>query len=190
MSWKVVAAFIAGATLAFGVGAVGAAVPGVGGEITGCYSKKSGALRVIDAESGKICASGEIPLIWNQKGPEGPTGPQGARGGDGADGTPGPTGLTGPSGSPGPAGPAGPTGPTGPAGPGFEPGNVYTKSAYLLNGSVSVSCNAGDVAVGGSGYKSGVMVSDYPLTNADGVPYGWRSEGGTVWVVCIQFPSS
>lgn len=34
------------------------------GEISGCYSTKSGALRVVDAQAGRTCSSGERLLKW------------------------------------------------------------------------------------------------------------------------------
>jgi hypothetical protein len=71
--------------------------PGRSGLIDGCYTAKTGALRVISA--GKKCAKGQLALSWNQKGQSGPQGPAGAQG------PPGQTGLQGPPGpSSGPAG--------------------------------------------------------------------------------------
>jgi hypothetical protein len=64
-------------------GAAYAAIPGGGGVISGCYSKKNGSLRVIDAEAGATCDNGSVTLTWNQQGPAGPqgiAGPQGAAG--------------------------------------------------------------------------------------------------------------
>jgi hypothetical protein len=51
---------VAGATAA----AVTAAIPSGNGVIHACY-KKSGVLRVIDAEAGKSCAAKETPLSWS-----------------------------------------------------------------------------------------------------------------------------
>jgi hypothetical protein len=53
-------------------GAVLAAIPGAGGEISACYNR-SGKVRVIDAEAGETCKSRETPLAWNQIGPRGPS---------------------------------------------------------------------------------------------------------------------
>jgi hypothetical protein len=70
------------------------------GVINGCYSKKTGNLRVIHPvsqhEGVQTCRHGEVPIRWNQKGPTGGTGPAGPKGD---------TGVTGPQ---GPAGPGGP----------------------------------------------------------------------------------
>ncbi|MGH3370629.1 MAG: hypothetical protein ACRDPR_11570 [Nocardioidaceae bacterium] len=93
---------IAAATLALVAAAGGiasAAIPGLGGVINGCYEKRTGILRVIDAEAGKKCLSVETPISWNQRGEKGYKGDPGPAG---------PKGDTGPAGPPGPAGPAGP----------------------------------------------------------------------------------
>jgi hypothetical protein len=45
------------------------------GEITGCYANRGGALRLINAEAGKHCKSGESPVVWNVQGLPGPAGP-------------------------------------------------------------------------------------------------------------------
>jgi hypothetical protein len=107
---------VAGALVVLGVGGAFAfgAIPGTGGEISGCYSNTSGSLRVIDAQAGATCASGQTALRWNQTGP---TGPKGSTGPKGATGPKGPTGANGPTGPKGSSGAKGPTGPTGPAGP-------------------------------------------------------------------------
>ncbi len=62
-----------------------AAVPGTDGMISGCRVLSSGVLRVIDAEAGEQCRTGEQPLDWNQQGVPGPTGETGA---------PGPSGVS------------------------------------------------------------------------------------------------
>ena len=54
-----------------------AAIPSGTGVITGCYNKATGALRVVDAESGASCTPAERTLEWNQTGPEGPQGAAG-----------------------------------------------------------------------------------------------------------------
>jgi hypothetical protein len=75
--------------VALGAGsyAIGA-IPGKSGKITGCYHKKRGTLRVIDA-SKKKCSKRERTLTWNQ---QGPAGQQGQAGQKGDQGTPGPSG--------------------------------------------------------------------------------------------------
>jgi hypothetical protein len=67
-------------------GVAAAAIPASNGVITGCYSKTTGALRVIDAEAGATCAKSEKRVTWNQQGPRGK---QGVRGPKGAQGPPG-----------------------------------------------------------------------------------------------------
>ena len=92
--------------------------------INACYHKQSGELRYVyhPAE----CKKNEIPIRWNQIGPQGPMGPEGAAGPmgpQGPQGEPGPIGLMGPvgpmgpKGDPGAAGPMGTPGPAGPTGP-------------------------------------------------------------------------
>lgn len=66
---------------AVGSGVAYAAIPDSGtGVISGCYSTITGAVKVIDAQSGKTCGVLEKPLSWNQTGPQGPVGPVGAVG--------------------------------------------------------------------------------------------------------------
>lgn len=93
------------------VGIAAAAIPSADGTITGCFTTKTGALRIIDAS--QQCARGEQRLTWNQTGPTGATGPVGPIGATGAAGPPGPIGEPGPTGASGPAGPQGEPGPTG-----------------------------------------------------------------------------
>jgi hypothetical protein len=46
--------------------------------ISACYSKTTGALRVIDKDKGQKCTTRtETPLSWSQKGPTGSAGPPG-----------------------------------------------------------------------------------------------------------------
>ena len=77
------------------VGVAYAAIPGSGGVISGCYEKKTGILRVIDAEAGKTCLSFETPISWNQKGPKGDQGAHGIQGPQGEKGESGQQGLQG-----------------------------------------------------------------------------------------------
>lgn len=62
-----------------------AAIPDSGGAIHSCYTS-SGALRVIDKETGGVCRSSETALTFNQTGPPGPPGVDGTDGQDGLDG--------------------------------------------------------------------------------------------------------
>lgn len=57
-----------------------ASIPGAGGTISGCYSKLTGLLRVIDTDAGRRCLTGEQAVSWNQRGPAGPSGPPGPAG--------------------------------------------------------------------------------------------------------------
>lgn len=47
-------------------GIASAAIPGGGGTISGCYDKVSGKLRLVDADAGQQCKSGESPVSWQQ----------------------------------------------------------------------------------------------------------------------------
>ena len=124
-----IAALAAGGTSV----AVGA-IPGVGGEISGCATKLGGVLRVVDAESGEKCnATLESAVAWNQTGPAGAPGAKGEPGVAGARGDRGPAGEPGRQGEPGRAGEPGPRGDRGligPPGPKGEPGTVDTSTVY------------------------------------------------------------
>ncbi|MFJ7775626.1 hypothetical protein [Streptomyces yangpuensis] len=112
-------------------GAAHADIPGANGVYTGCYSRVTGSLRVIDFEAGQRCRTllGENTVTWSQTGPKGatgatgatgPTGAAGATGATGDTGSPGATGATGATGdtgAPGATGATGATGSTGPAAP-------------------------------------------------------------------------
>jgi hypothetical protein len=81
-----------------------AAIPGPGGTIQACYTKTTGALRVIDPEKGQTChPSKELALAWSQAGTKGdqgdpgPAGPAGAAGPKGDKGDPGEKGADGTS---------------------------------------------------------------------------------------------
>lgn len=64
------------------------------GVITACYKASTGAIRVIDAESGQACSKSEAALAWNQVGPQGPAGQDGEAGAQGPEGPAGPDGVT------------------------------------------------------------------------------------------------
>ena len=63
------------------------------GKITACYSKRTGDLRLVDAD--KKCRKGEQRIAWNQRGKRGPRGPAGDDGFDGPDGFDGFDGFDG-----------------------------------------------------------------------------------------------
>ena len=67
-------------------GAAFASIPDADEVFHGCYSNRTGALRMIDTEAGDSCTSKESPIFWNQEGPRGPAGADGEDGQDGADG--------------------------------------------------------------------------------------------------------
>ena len=71
-----------------------ASIPGPGGTVKGCYSKSTGALRVIDSK--KSCSrKRERALSWNQRGPQGLQGLQGIQGIQGVNGNNGNNGNNG-----------------------------------------------------------------------------------------------
>jgi hypothetical protein len=89
---------LVGSLLAVGFAAVGIAVAAIpdGNTISGCYSKITGALRVIDTAKGQKCFNFvEVPLAWNQVGPKGDQGIQGIKGDKGDTGQRGPAGPGG-----------------------------------------------------------------------------------------------
>lgn len=65
-----------------------ATIPDAAGVIHGCYNATNGSQRIIDT-SLQSCKTNEVPIQWNQIGPQGPAGPQGPQGPQGAPGTPG-----------------------------------------------------------------------------------------------------
>jgi hypothetical protein len=177
---------LATALLGVGAGIAAATIPGSNGTINGCYEKRTGILRVIDAGAGTKCTSFETPITWNQQGQRGPTGAAGAQGLKGDEGRPGDRGPTGPAGvqgekgavgSPGALGATGPTGrqgptgaaglpgaigPTGPQGAKGDPGATYTAGTGLaLVGNV-FSIPSGAIAGGFAG-----LVRDESLTGED-----------------------
>jgi hypothetical protein len=129
---------VATLVLAVGAGVAYATIPAsANGVISGCHEKRTGILRVIDAEAGKNCTSFETPISWNKKGekgdpgpagpqgeqgPPGDLGPVGPKGADGAVGRKGEDGAAGAKGEDGAVGPQGPAGEQGQRGPDGPPG--------------------------------------------------------------------
>jgi Collagen triple helix repeat (20 copies) len=137
-------------------GVAGAAIPGAGGVINGCYGSQNGALRVIDLDAAGRCLNSETPISWNQVGPQGDTGPQGPQGIPGLQGDTGPQGPQGIQGAQGDTGPQGPQGIQGPQGPaGSTDVRVYfgTTTAVTADHKQAIAvCPAGKFATGG-GYN-------------------------------------
>ncbi len=151
-----------------------AAIPDSGGVINGCWTARTGALRVIDtAVAGSACTSKESPISWSQRGPAGDPGPSGAPGVDGAPGADGADGTT-------------------PA--------TYFRRASASSGAstVTVTCDPGDVLTGGGANTDGTLVDSNPFAyvapgefvpqNPD-VPFGWfvSKSGGsqaTAYAIC------
>lgn len=75
-----------------------ATIPDAAGVIHGCYNATNGSQRIIDT-SVQSCKTNEVPIQWNQTGPQGPLGPQGPQGPLGQQGPQGPQGAPGTPGS-------------------------------------------------------------------------------------------
>lgn len=109
-----------------------ASIPDGAGVIHGCYSKISGALRVIDTAKGQKCSGTELALTWSQTGPKGTTGARGPTGKTGSIGPKGTTGAVGATGPRGPSGTSGTRGPTGVQGTAGETGPRGPSDAYVF----------------------------------------------------------
>lgn len=139
-----------------------ASIPDSNGVVHGCYKKSGGTLRVIDDATSQCDPRAEIPLIWNQTGPQGPQGPAGPQGPQGLQG------LTGPQGPAGPEGPEGPQGPTGPQGP-VGPGGA--KAMAFVNGDgTMIRCFNG--VTGASSGGCGFTASRNPGSGAYNIDFG------------------
>jgi hypothetical protein len=152
---------IAAIALAAAAGAAYAAIPGGDGVVHGCFTKSSGALRVIDA-SATTCKSGEGALNWNQQG------------------------LPGVKGDPGAPGPAGPQGDPGPAGPGARWAEVTTNgpdaTIVAQSGGFSIASEASGtftLDTGASTQSKAVLASLRPGTSGDGATVQAEKSGAS-----------
>lgn len=156
------AALVAALVLSAAGGAAVASIPSSDGLISGCYSTKDGALRVIDAAS-QSCGKNEVAISWNRTGPAGPPGPSGLLASlDAVEGIP----CSGDSGRPGRTHLAyGTTTGIGGDGPGFEaPVSISCITTLVGNpGPVSATITGGTLVLG--------LLS--PIT----VPSGWTVAG-------------
>ena len=147
-----------------------AAIPDAGGVISGCYrvseDDQKGQLRVVNDAAN--CRNNELPISWNQVGPQGLPGPQGPKGdkgdkGDpgpaGADGGPGEQGAKGDKGDPGAQGPPGPKGDKGDPGP---PGPGSTVLAAFIK-------SDGTMLPGGDAQSSSKVANGYRVSFAGNV---------------------
>jgi hypothetical protein len=181
-----------------------ATIPDANGVIQGCHTKLGGILRVIDVAKGERCRGAtEVPISWNQQGPQGPAGAQGPKGDTGAAGPQGPkgdpglTGARGPQGLTGPQGSAGPQGPAGPAGPSGVSGYEIVRSQLRVVGPnewvvVAADCRAGKKAVGGGFVSEDVDVND-SNPRPDGSGWEAHGQGSILWggfltthAVCVR----
>lgn len=70
--WAALAVLAAGVT--FGPAIASAAIPNSStGMVNACYATSGGALRVIDAQAGQVCRSGEQPISWPASGSQATT---------------------------------------------------------------------------------------------------------------------
>ena len=127
--------------LALGAGTVYAAIPNANGKYYACFTKATGAVRLINYPRVSTCPRGQQLISWNAKGPVGPQGPQGPAGAQGIQGEPG---LQGPPGE------AGITTIT--LTRVNSPATLIPASLY---GSAAVTCPAGKVVGGGFTLASG-----------------------------------
>jgi Collagen triple helix repeat (20 copies) len=189
------------AILMLAAGVAYASIPGPNGAITGCFDTRSGALRVIDVQSGAQCTKKEQQLMWNQTGPPGPQGPQGAQGAigpAGPQGPPGATGSAGPQGPAGPTGPAGAQGPPGPQGPAGSstagPGGLDILSTFVSgSGQLTFTCPSDHpFAISGTAFdqQTQLPVLNTPKFTGSGNT-GWSAQGQgghtlTLYVICAK----
>jgi hypothetical protein len=134
-----------------------ASIPGPDGVIHGCYKKSGGTLRVIDTTVAQCDNRAEIPIDWNQTGPQGPQGPVGPVGPAGSQGIQGPQGVTGATGATGATGPAGASG-ISEAYAGYGGSNDVTTAEVL----VSKNVPAGSYVINAK--VNGVNFDDDPQT--------------------------
>jgi len=205
-----------------GVAVATGTIPGEDGKIQGCYKRgggdddggAKGQLRVVtDAEQ---CKRSELPLSWNQTGPQGETGSrglQGERGLDGAQGVAGPDGAQGPKGDAGPQGEdgapgaaglpgakgdQGPRGDQGPKGdPGPAGGAADITTVVALGGGTSSAeahavCPEGRHVTGGGVWAFDQEGIDGPTNGQGGLISSGPAKGwyGTSHNGAILFPST
>jgi hypothetical protein len=141
--------------------------------ITGCYSKKTGDLRIA-VKGKKKCRKGEKRVRWNKRGPRGLSGPQGGSGPRGAQGEPGIQGE---------AGPQGPAGLSGAEGGGVTLTDGSIGTTHIADGSITASKLApGALTVSGLAVQIVVAEtaddSTSPKNVAAGCPLGKTLVGG------------
>jgi hypothetical protein len=165
------------AVTALAGGIAWAAIP-AGGVISGCYQKNEGNLRVIDTTT-TACNTSEVPISWNQTGPQGAQGPQGPRGDKGDKGEKGDKGDAGAQGPQGERGEQGPPGRTVP-----DTDTYYIPEYVFEDGEVGANAEA-EVVVDCPGIE---QVTGGGLTN-EGDLHIIASEpalGGFAWRVKVK----
>jgi hypothetical protein len=204
MYTKTLVAGLATVVLVAGGTAAWASIPDTHGVIHGCYSTKTGALRVINSDS-THCKSGERSMTWNQRGPTGApgdTGPQGVNGDTGAQGEQGiqgeigpvgprgDDGAIGPQGEQGIAGPQGEQGDTGPVGPPGEQGGTGPVGPQGERGPAGQQGPKGDVGpqgpAGPGALWAAVAANGTFVRGSSGITASWPPLGGSFYK--LTFP--
>jgi hypothetical protein len=180
---------VATALLAGAAGIALATIPGTGGTISGCYEKKTGILRVIDAEAGKKCLSFETPISWNQRGLKGDPGAQGIQGPQGVKGDPGQQGLQGLQGEKGEKGDPGAQGLQGEKGDEGDPGAQGLQGLQGEPGPQGAQGPAGPPGGGGGFNPLQVATLRWYEASQNGqtlavgnAPFGVAFDGASIWV--------
>ncbi|HET6624959.1 MAG TPA: hypothetical protein VFG63_01085 [Nocardioidaceae bacterium] len=210
-----VGAVAVGTTVLLTLGGVGGAVAG---NMVGSADIRNGSVKKIDLgrnavgtieiKNGTVRAMDLSDGVRSQLSQRGATGPAGADGAAGVDGAVGPAGPAGPVGAEGPQGPEGPEGDEGDQGeqgvqgeqgaPGADGVSGYHVAEVAATvtgntGSVTVSCAAGEVALGGGAKGTLDIAQSYPAlvgelnswtTEFTSTASNVKSFAGTGYVVC------
>lgn len=99
---RTIALLLSSALAVTGLTSVAIASSDANGQLTGCYQRHTGAVRLI--KKGNLpqrCPRGTKPFTFNIRGPQGLPGPAGPAGSDGSPGAPGPVGPAGSAGAEG-----------------------------------------------------------------------------------------
>lgn len=195
---KVAGGVLAGAIASGGLAYALPVIPDAQGEVHACvdYSTQpstprspavergDGSIRIVEGVA--QCSSTEMPLTWNQEGPQGPIGPTGPQGPQGPQGT---TGATGATGAQGPAGPAGPGGSAGPAGISGARFFFWTDPQAII-GSAYVKIGSTTLAQGNYVAFADVRVLDATVTEDNNVTCELRLGTGVIGSMSAGMPET
>ncbi len=163
---------------AMGGGAYAALAPAANDVIYTCYSRSTGALRVVHRTT--RCRRRERALAFNQRGPVGPEGPRGVVG------PPGPTGKTGATGK---------TGKTGAGGRSGAAGSSVTSTALAVGNATCPDGGSSFTSVSGTTYACNGSASGFASVNATGTLAASRNVtavalGTAPGVYCLKLTSA